>query len=78
MPSDNSKLEEAINFCLSKGFTEESRDEDRVVMVKKRALGRTKQLVLTTEADAVYYAGKSGRRRFPTSWFSRWLRGPDF
>ncbi len=71
-------IEEAANFCLAKGFHEESRDEHRIVMVKKRALGRTKQVVLTDENGTVYYAGKGGKRRFPTNWFSRWMASPHF
>lgn len=73
-------MEDAINFCLAKGYKEESRDEHRVVMVKHRTVRLDKQIILTQADGQVYFtSAKTGaKRKWPEGWFARWLASPHF
>lgn len=73
-------LEEAVNFLLAKGYEEKSRDIHRVVLSFPRLVRQDKKIVLTREGETIYFtSAKNGkRRRWPESWFSRWIASPHF
>jgi hypothetical protein len=71
-------MEDAIAYCVRKGFGVQSESPGRVTMVKGRLLGRTKVLLLTEEDGVIYYTGRTGRRRFPTNWWSAYWSQSHF
>ncbi len=77
-PMSEMTMEEAIAYCVRKGFGVETESPGRVTMVKHRFFGRAKVLMLTEEDGRIYYTSRTGKRRFPSTCLGCWLSGPHF